>query len=1006
MAKPKKVRSNSYHRSIQPKLTIQQVAQPRLKQDGTMTEPHITWDKKKCFALALAVDHQKQECQSDKKWCNHWKSILAVVNTVYLQEFPDFRNVYPNGLPNPNKLRTEYSDRYRIRESAKWKTKESDCSDEEIVELERIAEVVLQVETDLCNAGVQKVRDHRAEALKVDGVPATRWPSDNEIRKAPVKKSTVTGEKPVSKTKKSASKSKKRKYESDYEEEEDEELKEEQEVQNEDSEENTPASTARPTHKRRAAPIERMARPLRTSKVASNVESDAEHDDSANDESDASIVHPTISRKTVVGERSYGPDQNNFQFNYEDNHGDNDEDTNMPDSNVVNEDNESDEENNDNEHGKYDAAYARLTTGNKTVVSERSSGSRHSYDPIYGSDVQCDDNESTDGESVNGDDNDDATAEITVTDKGHAEMRRAMLLGGTAARPTAAPGAAGGDIMHALLHGYADSPHPPVFAPRANTTAAGRNATGSTIDLTNTIAAGNDAARETIDLTNNQRSTKKVRFDKDAARDAPVDLTNDQPKPKMAPSLPSENTNGYTDEDLAFSDPFGLNEHEQTYAHVDAVQNLDPNLLPLDQVPGICPQQSRPQQSRPQQSRPQQSRHSNKLIDPNGDLPTYTNGTWDGVVMFGPRPTTADKTVVGERSNGSRHTYGVNSGSDSNDHVGNEAEDNVPSYDNQVSMYMQRDAGWQPHNAAIAVKVQKYAASFGLTTQHDTTPTELVAVTFPSVKRTLITAMQVRRWDQVLGVILKIPGVDGSKWSHERDLINPLALSICIKYEDVAEAVFQATNSMSTSSFGLQILLAAPTGTLPTRGTNADIEHLNTILNGIHARVEMSMIHTKDVDFTALVPTCFVRFTSEPLVTVGCQLYSHGREVRRVLLQDDLTGQTYEVDLMLCDPKFCRNCGATADACAPISFNDSARQALEHPRVHHKDVFMLEDTRLAFAPREQMPPCDAPGFDHQEVHEVLFNGGKTSKAIFCNKADCLACQIETTPSSLFWQSSN
>jgi NAD-dependent dihydropyrimidine dehydrogenase PreA subunit len=257
-----------------------------------------------------------------------------------------------------------------------------------------------------------------------------------------------------------------------------------------------------------------------------------------------------------------------------------------------------------------------------------------------------------------------------------------------------------------------------------------------------------------------------------------------------------------------------------------------------------------------------------------------------------------------------------------------------------------------------------------------------------------------------LGVILEIPGVDRSKWSHERDFINRLVLNTCVKYEDVAEAVFQATNSMSTSSFGLQILLAAPTGTLPTRGTNADIEHLNTILNGIHARVEMSMIHTMDVDFTALVSTCFVRFTSEPLVTVGCQLYSHGGEVRRVLLQDDLTGQTYEVDLMLYDPKFCHNCGATADACPPISFNDSARQPLEHPRVKHKDVSMLEDTRLAFAPREQMPPCDAPGFDHQEVHEVPSNGGKTSKAIFCNKADCLACQIETTPSSLVWQSSN
>jgi hypothetical protein len=89
-------------------------------------------------------------------------------------------------------------------------------------------------------------------------------------------------------------------------------------------------------------------------------------------------------------------------------------------------------------------------------------------------------------------------------------------------------------------------------------------------------------------------------------------------------------------------------------------------------------------------------------------------------------------------------------------------------------------------------------------------------------------------------------------------------LNTCAKYEDVAEAVFQATNSMSTSSFGLQFLLATPTGTLPTRGTNADTEHLNTILNGIRAQVDMSMIHTKDVDFTALVPTCFLRFTSQP----------------------------------------------------------------------------------------------------------------------------------------------
>jgi hypothetical protein len=390
----------------------------------------------------------------------------------------------------------------------------------------------------------------------------------------------------------------------------------------------------------------------------------------------------------------------------------------MPDHSATN---ESDEEDNVIEHGKYDAAYVRITTGNKTVFREGSSDSRHSYDPKYGSDVSYDDNESNDGESVNGDDEDNATAEATVTDKGDAEMRRATLLGATTALPTTAPGAAGGAILSdagnmldALLHGYADTPQPPVFALRANTTAAGNNATGNTVDLTNT--ADDNAARDTIDLTNNQLPTKKVRFDKTAARDAAIDLTNDKPEPKMKSSLPSGDNHGLTDDDLAFDDPFGLNEHEQTYAHADAVQDLDPN--------------------------------------------------------------------------------------------------------------------------------------------------------------------------------------------------------------------FQATNSMSTSSFGLQILLATPTGTLPTRGTNADIEHLNAILNGIHARPEMSMIHTKDVDSTALVPTCFVRFTSQPfqpLVTVGCDLYNHGSEVRRVLLQDGLTGQSYEVDLMLCDSKFCQNCGATADICPPISFNESAR---------------------------------------------------------------------------------
>jgi hypothetical protein len=380
----------------------------------------------------------------------------------------------------------------------------------------------------------------------------------------------------------------------------------ENEEPDDDRGEDAPAPTSRPTRKPDAAPIERMDRPRRASNFASCIESDAEHDHRANDEDDASLDRPTTSREPVAGERSYGPDQTHFEFNYDLS---DDENTAMPDHSAAN---ESDEENNDSEHGKYDAAYARLTTGNKTVVSEGSSGSRHSYDPKYGSDVSYDDNESDNGESVNGDDEDDATAEATVTDKGDAEMRRAMLLGATTALPTTAPGAAGGAILSdagnmlgALLHGYADSLQPPVFAPRANTTAASNNATGNTVGLTNTTAAGNDAARETIDLTkaadenatgntidptNNQRSTKNVRFNKTAARDAAIDLTDDKPKPKMKSSLPSRDNHGLTDDDLAFDDPFGLNEQEQTYAHVDAVQDLDPKFLRLDQVPGIHPQ--------------------------------------------------------------------------------------------------------------------------------------------------------------------------------------------------------------------------------------------------------------------------------------------------------------------------------------------------------------------------------------------------------------------------------
>jgi hypothetical protein len=577
----------------------------------------------KCFALALIVDHQKKRRVSDKKWVNHWPSILAVVNDVYTR-FDDFTDVYPNGLVKADKLRTEYSDRYRSRRSKKWMTKMSECSESEIEALDGVAQVVLDAETRLHAAGIKKVRDHREEAKKPNGKEATRWPSDHEIRDTPKKGSTATPMNSTTTRKKStatrktpALKSKKRKRVQS----ESEDGEEEEKWQDEDFEEITPAPTARPNRKHRAAPIERKNRSRWVDKFDSDVESKEDVDDNEDDKDNAFIARPTTSRKTVVGKRSYSPDQTSFKFDYQIS---DDEQTKMPDSNVA----DADEEN--------------VNEGDDSANEDDMSASEYDEEDII-------------------------LPSVEITDKGHAEYRRMMDIVAAAGR----------------------APPPPQFAAR-----------------TNTIAASNNAARNAIDLISDERPTKKVRFNNDATPDDQVDLTNDQHEPKMAPSLPSGNTHGLTDDDVDFGDPFGFNGGNQTYSHIDAVQDLNPNLLSLDQVPGFRPQQSR----------------SKRNAD--GNLLAWTHGGFDDVVMFGEdtriaRPTTRGKTPVGERSNGPRHTYGFNAGSDvhydengSSAQIVNDAEDNEPakllSFDQAHMDMMQCDAGWQSHNAVIAANTQTF----------------------------------------------------------------------------------------------------------------------------------------------------------------------------------------------------------------------------------------------------------------------------------------------------------
>jgi hypothetical protein len=463
---------------------------------------------------------------------------------------------------------------------------------------------------------------------------------------------------------------------------------------------------------------------------------------------------------------------------------------------------------------------------------------------------------------------------VGITDKGRVQDRRIIIT-------------AAGRVLP-----------PPQFATPANTTAAGNNATG-----------------KAINLTSDGRPTKTACFNSDASHDEIIDLTNDQPEPKMAPSLPSGTNHGLTDDDFV-----DLNGPNTTYADIDASQDLDPNLLPHDQVSG----------HRPQQSRRQQSGHVNN--------PTNLVGwaeKFDDPVLFGhERGQVAGMVENDKRSNtlcrNPERIYGFHQGSHirSTDHERdikaiNDAVDNalanLPPRNQAHIRMMQRDAGWHPQNPAIAPNAQAFNASMvshmrtledeeqrimsdqtsdAALQQHKafiasrakkqtvpnaakkSTPYQYfgnghteVVVTPDSVKRTLITAMQPCRRNEVLKVISEVPGFDASTWSHERYLIHRLALSTGVMYKDVEAAVFRATNASSESSFDLQVFLAAPTGTPPVRGELDST--LNNFTYSVYARKELRMIHRKAIDFTAMLPTCFFRNAGDPMVLFDSPLYKN-----------------------------------------------------------------------------------------------------------------------------------
>lgn len=138
-----------------------QTSQPKRK-SGPPIGPTISWSKVKCFALGLAVAHQ-WKWRKNGTTVTDWKAVLEVINDVYLQEFDDFRAIYPNGLTLAGKLRSEYSDRERGRHE-KWRLRQDQCTPQQIQEILRMRDIVFSTERRLSQVPDSLVVDPRPGA--------------------------------------------------------------------------------------------------------------------------------------------------------------------------------------------------------------------------------------------------------------------------------------------------------------------------------------------------------------------------------------------------------------------------------------------------------------------------------------------------------------------------------------------------------------------------------------------------------------------------------------------------------------------------------------------------------------------------------------------------------------------------------------------------------------------------------------------------------------------------
>jgi hypothetical protein len=156
-------------------------------------------------------------------------------------------------------------------------------------------------------------------------------------------------------------------------------------------------------------------------------------------------------------------------------------------------------------------------------------------------------------------------------------------------------------------------------------------------------------------------------------------------------------------------------------------------------------------------------------------------------------------------------------------------------------------------------------------------------------------------------------------------------------------------------------------------------EGLDRLVKKLHSWPELPMVHTKKVDFAAARPIITIRASSfsrrdAEKVSVGSTspVYSFAGRVYKVDLIDEATGQTAEVDFLLCSVKFCGIC-YSANACLAQVIPSLGRQ---RPIIHEDDMRMVAGQGPTFAPGGQTLEANNVPFLHSYVLHVVFAGGK------------------------------